>query len=248
LSAIIAETQQGCVDGTSAACVAEHVQKGVAETPQDIEACAQKTTTTCTDVPPKCSKKGTLADGAACALPIQCASGVCKRAGVITPLMPAAECGKCGAAAVMDACDNQYECQGAGNNLYCSKTGNGCDTIKKENDTCASKDFLEQGLVCSATVTVKGPGVGAMCIASECGQGLRCDMMNTCVARQVVGEGMDCTSASCTPELSCNSNKCEKTVFASEGGACGIGMPCKGGLTCDANGTCKKAVYVPTCN
>lgn len=246
LSAIPAESQEQCAESTADACVAQHVQKGVVETAQDIEACAQKTTTLCTDVPPKCSKKGTLADGAACALAIQCAGGVCGRE--ITGL-DAKPCGKCASPKSGDGCASQYDCQGAENNLYCFNAST-CDTLKKENDTCANKTWTEIGLLCSNTVVVKGPSAGMPCLNGECGYGLVCDMTDKCVARQFVGLGMACMNGvTCTPELTCNAMKCEPGTFGAEGASCGSSQPsCKSGLTCDPSYVCKKAVYVPTCN
>lgn len=163
------------------------------------------------DVP--CIIRGTLPDGAACAVSAQCAGGICNSTSLEPNPNSEINCGTCASyAEVGESCDHTQCNPMTGS---CSGITQGvCQAYAKEGESC------------------DGPSAGS------CGPSLFCSFEgNVCAKLPTKGEG--CPESPCEDPYRCIQGACTDGV--GEGGACPTGLECAPGLDCDFNAkTCTK--------
>jgi hypothetical protein len=156
-----------CLTRIRSNCLTSLGARGTGRTPESEEACAQATmAAACSDVvnssiaacaPPA----GTLANGAACNFPGQCASAFCG-------IAPGAKCGTCMAP---PSPGSSCATNGCGPGLVCASGGMVCNAPGTAGAACASSDECQVGFAC---VGAAG-GAPGTCMAAAETLGAACD-------------------------------------------------------------------------
>jgi hypothetical protein len=186
-------------------------------------------------VPASCGEtiKGSLAEGAACAIPAQCASGSCR-----SPVNCTDSCcpGACAAArptpaAVGESCTARPCVTGT----TCSGSTHTCVALFAEGAACDYSDQCAYGTFCtgtSAQTCTKVPAEGAPCASGRCGAtGLVCDKTDHCVRSYGLGAACTVGQSGCAYDLICDpsTSKCSARPgvgSACVNGSCGPGAYC----------------------
>jgi hypothetical protein len=190
-----------------------------------------------------CKIAGTLGDGTACGVGVQCSGGRCDTSNATTIPNSEVTCGKCAS----------YLAVGA----QCGANGGLCDpgTSSCTNGTCVA--FAQQGQSCAAANCAGGltcdatkicqpqPTKGQACTGS-CQAPYKC-IQNTC-ADAVQSGGACPTGNECAGSLFCNpqTKTCQQVTTVGAGQPCGFIqnqiIGCQSGLTCQSGttgqGTC----------
>ena len=225
-------------------------QPGILVTPATLDACADEGIAGgCAELfkllggnddPPSCKVPGKLVDGAACAYPLQCASGNCARG--TTPTT----CGVCAPrSAAGGACGQDTDC--AYGHACAEKV---CVPFGTTDATCDAKHPCLPTLRCDGTC--KAPlGEGDACknVTGDCDlyvKGLAC-VGGTCQKVTFANEGEDCGVTSGRP-VACSSGSCKPSLLK---GTCfknaKDGEPCDSflGADCELHASCVDGKCVP---
>ncbi len=156
---------------------------GATVTPEEIQACADAySDQTCSQAfagvsPEDCRLPGEKADGATCAVGVQCKGGACRTSGE-------GQCGACATPLAAGAtCDVAEDVCDAG--LFCSSAKK-CESPAEKGQACTSEMPCEGGLSCNGGICGSPLPEGG-----DCGAGQTCDL----------AAGLFCNSVSkkCTP-------------------------------------------------
>lgn len=197
-------TKDACTSMITAALSPELTLKGVSLSQAQAQACqTQQTTQSCDDptAPTDCQFKGTLANDAACAVDLQCASGNCyfpaSADGTTTT------CGTCkafvaeGGDCTDGACEPGLNCNTASKCVKGAAEGAGCT----DAFDCAGS------LQCVAGKCVPLFGEGAACKPLDTASGV-CDRNVNLYCKPTIADG--------------STGVCAKYAYAAVGQACGI--------------------------
>lgn len=252
-----------CVEQLQPSCAAELAAPGTATTEQTMNACAkalmlQSCAGFLTAPPAACLTPGTLANGAACEFPTQCASTYCAASGFCGTCQPRVAAGaQC--VPVADpryvACESGLVCEYSGSSSKCStplQAGATCDSSFMHQ--CTPPLTCLQGL-CSPALAIDA---GPCNLDSDCAGGAYCSVafqatMCRMPTYQPPGapcnfqQGMPCgAGASCLAgDAAATTGNC--VAVAANGGPCGSDSDCPVPGLC-TSGACQLAVPASSCH
>lgn len=203
-----------CVERERSTVLAGLLQPGVQVTPSSLNACADEGATAGCDglfrllaantTPSSCMVPGGVADGAACAYPLQCASGNCDRGdpttrcGVCAPRNPAGgTCRDDNGCAYGHACVAKT-CVPFGESGAACDAKHPCLATLRCDGTC--KPMLGEGAPCkSLTGECDLYAGGLVCVAGTCTKATLAKAGEDCGV--VDGKAIACAAGACKPSL-----------------------------------------------
>jgi hypothetical protein len=174
------------------------------------------------NIPVPCTRKtGTVANGAACAVPGQCQSGFCA-------ILPTSACGVCAPQpAAGDSCAQVSTC---GPGLVCTTDTQTCVVLGGQGAPCGMGAPCGAGLSCVGANASQG--TLGMCLPAVAQAGATCDPTGQAAA------GCDRNQL-----LTCNTQmkQCAALTVAAAGQPCGTNDVANQTALCSANGVCTGA-------
>jgi hypothetical protein len=230
-------------------CTAIVKAPGVSNFTGQIDSCASQVGSAACGANVNCKIVGTLADGTACGVGVQCAGSLCVSTTTTPDPNSEVTCGKCASyTAVGGQCGttSTNECDPA-----TSACMNGaCTAYASQGQSCASAPCAT-GLSCDPQAKTCGapPTKGQACPGFECATPYKC-IAGSC-ADAVQAGGACPTGFECADSLSCDqqTKTCTAPTLAPAGQPCGFVqnqiVDCQSGLQCQQSGNGQGTCVAP---